>query len=158
LGKLGVDMRPHFKLAIVAGFVSAAAIAMPESGRAQSQPIQFLRPDLVIGSLRVEPDILPFVAGNQVKRGQPFQVCYAVSNIGLKASGGFRVNGSGFFPRPFQDHAGLAPGESRGGCLQYPRARVQGSRTLTLKADSRNVIAESNEGNNTATVNIVVLP
>jgi len=151
-------MRPHFKLAIVAGVVSVAAVAMPESGRAQSQTIQLTRPDLVIGSLRVEPDILPFVAGNQVQRGQPFQVCYVVSNIGLRASGGFRVNGNGFFPPPFQDHASLAPGESRGGCLQYARARVLGTRTLTLKADSRNVIAESREDNNTATVSIIVLP
>jgi subtilase family serine protease len=151
-------MRPHFKLRIMAGLVSAAAIAMPDSGRAQPQPTQLTRPDLVIGSLRLEPDLLPFVSGNQIQLGQPFQVCYVVSNVGLKASGGFRVNGNGLFPPPFQDQAGLAPGESRGGCLQYRGVRVLGTRTLTLKADSQNVIAESNEGNNTASVNIAVLP
>ena len=131
---------------------------MPEGGRAQPQPTQLTRPDLVIGSLSVEPDILPFVSGNQVQLGQPFQVCYVVTNIGLRASGGFRVNGNGLFPPPFQDQAGLAPGESRGGCLQYRGVRVLGTRTLTLKADSQNVIAESREDNNTASVNIAVLP
>lgn len=151
-------MRLHFKLTMMAGFVIVAAIALPVSGRAQPQPTQLTRPDLVIGSLRVEPDILPFVSGNQVQLGQPFQVCYVVSNAGLRASGGFRVNGNGLFPPPFQDQAGLAPGESRGGCLQYRGVRVLGARTLTLKADSRNVIAESNEGNNTASTSITVLP
>lgn len=155
-------MRAHVKGLLAAGLVSAV-MASPSSALAQPQPRQLTRPDLVIGSLEVD-DALPFVGGTQVIEGRPFQVCYVVSNNGLRASGPFLVKGSGVFPNPRQNHAGLAPAQSREGCLQYRGIRIIGgpiqtvSRTLTLKVDSRNVVAESNEGNNTASAEVVVLP
>jgi CARDB protein len=153
------DMRAHFKLPLAAGLVTASVMALAGSALAQPQPRQLTRPDLVIGDLDVE-DTLPFVGGKQVVQGRPFRACYVVSNIGLRASGPFRVKGSGVFPNPRQDHAGLAPGQSREGCLQYPGIRFvgQGTRILTLKVDSRNVVAESNESNNTVSETVIVLP
>lgn len=150
-------MRPHSRLPLAVALATVALMAMPGWGLAQPQPRQLTRPDLVIGDLDVE-DTLPFVAGKQVVQGRPFGVCYVVSNIGLRASGPFRVKGSGVVPNPHQDHAGLAPGQSREGCLQYRGIRVQGVRTLTLQVDSRNVVAESNESNNTASETVIVLP
>jgi subtilase family serine protease len=156
-------MHPRCKLPLAAALMSAAVMAMPSGTLAQPQPRQLTRPDLVIGSLEVD-DALPFIGGTQVIEGRPFRVCYVVSNIGLRASGPFRVKGSGVFPNPRQDHVGLAPGQSREGCLQYRGIRIIGgpiqtvSRTLTLKVDSRNVVAESNEVNNTASAEVIVLP
>jgi CARDB protein len=151
-------MRAHVNLLLGAGLVSAAAMAMPGWALAQPQPRQLLRPDLVIDSLEVGADIQPFVPGNQVLKRRRFEVCYRVRNIGRKASGAFRVKGDGLLPRPHQDHAGLAIGQSSGGCLQYSGIRVEGSRTLTLTVDSRNAVNESNERNNTASITVVVVP
>ncbi len=156
-------MNPRCKLPLAAALMSAAVMAMPGWGLAQPQPRQLTRPDLVIGSLDVD-DALPFIGGTQVIEGRPFRVCYVVSNNGLRASGPFRVKGKGGgFPNPRQDHAGLAPGQSQEECLQFRGIRITGgrgtvSRTLTLRADSRRVVAESNEANNTASADVVVLP
>jgi hypothetical protein len=136
-------------------FGLSVAVSAPQAARSQVP-----RPDLVIGFLHVQPDILPLVPGNQVKRGKPYLACFVVANIGFAPSGGFRVSGGGLgIPfNPFQNHAGLAPGQSRAGCLKYPTTPKPGNYNLGLKVDSLNTVVESNEGNNTGVMAITVLP
>lgn len=91
---------------------------------------------------------------------QAYLACFVVANIGSAASGPFRVAGGGLgIPtNPFQDHASLAPGASRQGCLTYPTTPAAGSYNLGITADSQNVVHESNEGNNDAVIHVTVLP
>jgi hypothetical protein len=97
---------------------------------------------------------------DRVRRGHRYYACFVVANIGAAASGPFRVAGGGLgIPfNPFQDHAGLAPGATRLGCLVYPTTPPPGIYNLGLKADSLNAVVESNEANNTATIGVTVVP
>src|SRR5262245_39973792 len=140
-------------------FVLTAAAMLPSTTQvAKAAPVP--RPDLVIGHLNVRPDVFPFIFGNQVKRGKPYLACFVVANIGPGPSGNFRVTGGGLgIPfNPFQNHAGLAAGASRVGCLQYPTTPPPGNYNLGLKVDSLNTVVETNEGNNTGVMPITVVP
>jgi subtilase family serine protease len=141
-------------------FVLSAAAMVGAMVLATPAEAQVPRPDLVIGNLRVQPDLFPLFPGNQVKRGKPYLACFVVANIGFAPSGPFRVTGGGLgIPfNPFQNHAGLAPGASRAGCLKYPTTPKPGNYNLVLKVDSLNTVVESNEGNNTAVMVITVVP
>ena len=153
-------------MTMLRGFASLAAlallcVALSSAASAQTpRKAPPLRPDLVIGGLHTVPDILPFVAGNQVQSGKAFLACFVVENVGLAASGNFRVQGSalGLPAAPFQDHAGLARGASRAGCVRYPTTPAPGGYKLVIRVDSLNAVAESNEANNTGAMDLVVLP
>lgn len=115
------------------------------------------RPDLVfrsswlsVGTARV----------TTVRRGQAYQACFVVANVGGAASGPFRVGGGGLgIPTaPFQDHAGLGVGHSRTGCINYPTTPSVGSYTLGLTVDSLGAVSELREFNNTTTIPVTVVP
>lgn len=109
-------------------------------------------PDLTFGSLSLRPSVL--------HAGMSYYLCFTVANIGAAASGPFRVGagGLGIPYSPFQDHASLAPGATRDGCIRYPTTPPAGTYTLGAKVDSLNAVAESNEGNNERTIGVVVGP
>jgi hypothetical protein len=95
-----------------------------------------------------------------VHQGQAYYACFIVANIGSAPSGPFRVAGGGLglSYSPYQDHASLAPGASRQGCLSYPTTPPPGSYKLGLEADSQHVVHESNEANNNAVISVTVVP
>lgn len=117
------------------------------------------RPDLVFRSVWLSVGMPP-VRVTSVRRGRPYQACFVVANAGAAASGPFRVSGGGLgIPTtPFQDHAGLAAGLSRTGCIDYPTTPPAGSYGLGLTVDSLGAVTESREFNNTATIPVTVVP
>jgi hypothetical protein len=150
--------------------IVAAAIALFSTAEAQPPPpaqpsasptarLAVARPDLTFRRtfLRAYPGGQVI---DRVRRGNRYYACFVVANIGAAASGPFRVAGGGLgVPfNPFQDHAGLAPGATRLGCLLYPTTPPPGVYNLGLKADSLNAVVEANEANNTATIGVTVVP
>lgn len=117
-----------------------------------------MKPDLVIRDWWVVPGGPK--APNQVKSGQKYQVCFVVANVGAAASGPFKVQGGGLgVPfNPTVDEAGLAAGATRESCLTYPTTPPPGNYNLGVTADVPPAVDESNEGNNSRTEPIVVLP
>jgi hypothetical protein len=95
-----------------------------------------------------------------VHNGHPYLACFIVANIGAAPSGPFRVAGGGLgIPtNPYQDHASLAAGASRQGCLNYPTTPAPGSYNLGIMADSLHAVHESREDNNEAVIHVVVVP
>lgn len=109
-------------------------------------------PDLTFRSLSLRPSVL--------HARSPYHLCFTVANIGAAASGPFRVGagGLGIPYAPFQDHASLAPGATRDGCIRYPTTPRVGTYSLGAKVDSLNAVAESNETNNEKTIGVVIVP
>lgn len=120
-------------------------------------PRPWLRPDLIFRMVQLGPHGAPV---GSVHRGHPYYVCFIVANVGPVASGPFRVAGGGLgIPTiPFQNHAGLAAGAERKGCLLYPTTPAAGKYMLGLEVDSLHAVAESNEGNNTRNLPVLVVP
>ena len=122
-------------------------------------PPSVARPDLVIrrAFLRAAPGGAPV---STIRRGQRYWACFEVANVGGAASGGFRVAGGGLGvpTAPYQDHAGLAVGASREGCLAYPTTPAAGTYSLGLSADSRNAVVEAHEDNNGASIRVQIVP
>jgi hypothetical protein len=116
-------------------------------------------PDLIIRSV-----YLRTVAGGPavtgIRLGQRYWACFKVANVGASASGPFQVGGGGLGVRtaPSQAHATLLPGATREGCLLYPTTPPIGSYRLGIEADSRRVVRETREDNNTATLVVNVVP
>lgn len=108
------------------------------------------RPDLVIkhAYLRGADDATPL---ERLIRGQSYLACFTVANQGNDASGPFRVGGGGLgvTSAPYQNQTTLSDGRTRDGCLSYPTTPEPGSYRLRLTADSRHVVRESREDNNT---------
>jgi hypothetical protein len=125
--------------------------------RVPVKPLPFPRPDLIFRMVQLGPHGAPV---SSVHRGHPYYVCFIVANVGAVASGPFRVAGGGLgIPTiPFQNHAGLAVGAERKGCLLYPTTPAAGKYVLGLQVDSLNAVAESNEGNNTRNIPVLVVP
>ncbi|MEW6482616.1 MAG: CARDB domain-containing protein [bacterium] len=115
--------------------------------------------DLVIKDLWVKPDANPGNEINEVNSGEKYYVCFIVENIGSAPSGSFVVQGGGLgIPyNPTQNHASLAPGQKREGCLEYPTTPPPKSYNLGISVDANNAVAESNERNNKSVETIVVL-
>jgi hypothetical protein len=118
------------------------------------------RADLVIRDWRVYPDLVAGDARNQVKEDQAYRLCYDVGNIGMAAAGPFVVAGGGLgIPfTPTRAHAGLAAGATTTGCLSYPTTPAPGVYFLSVEADHTHIVAELNEGNNSRTEAIIVMP
>ena len=116
-----------------------------------------LRPDLTFRSAQLGSLEKP---ASTVKYGQHYYVCFTVANIGSAASGPFRVGagGLGVPVAPFQDHASLASGASRDGCIEYPTTPPSGDYKLELKVDSLDAVSESREDNNTSVIAVKVVP
>jgi hypothetical protein len=116
-------------------------------------------PDLIIREAWLRTTAAP-ARTTTLRRGQAYLACFTVANVGTAPSPGFRVGGGGLgVPvAPFQDHVGLAVGASRTGCITYPTTPPPGAYNLGLEADSRHVVPELNEGNNTATLRVTVTP
>jgi len=116
-------------------------------------------PDLVIRRvyLRAVPGG-PAVA--RIRLGRRYWACFEVANLGAAASGPFHVGGGGLGvpTAPSQAHATLLPGASRAGCLLYSTTPPIGSYRLGIEADSRRVVRETREDNNTATLVVNVVP
>lgn len=116
--------------------------------------------DLTIRDWWVRPDAKSGNASNEVKFGQKYQVCFIVANIGLAPSGSFTVQGGGLgvASGPVQHQAGMARGESREGCLDYPATPPPGAYRLIVTVDGPNAVDESNETNNSRSEEITVFP
>jgi hypothetical protein len=94
-----------------------------------------------------------------LRRGTAYYACFTAANIGVVNSANFRVGGGGLgVTPPFQDHAGLAAGASRDGCLTYPTTPPPGTYRLMLSADSLHAVGEMHEDNNDATLTLTVIP
>ena len=118
-----------------------------------------LRPDLVIRSAWLRTQASPAHV-NALRRGTPYFACFTVANVGSAGSGPFRVGAGGLGMRvaPYQDHAGLAVGASRDGCIPYATTPPPGRYALGVSADSLRAVAESREDNNDATIPVIVIP
>jgi hypothetical protein len=119
-------------------------------------------PDLRIRDWWVVPDAQPAVAGNQVKVGNPYRLCYRVVNFSNVASGSFSVGGGGLgIPfNPTRAHpAGLGPHADAVDCLSYPTTPATGNYVLGVMADFFNQVPEGiYEGNNSRDEAITVVP
>ncbi len=137
----------------------AAAQSQPQSSIPRPPPPRHGLPDLTFRVTWLE---LPgsTVHVKAVHNGKPYLACFTVVNIGSAPSGTFRVSGGGLgiTYNPYQDHASLAPGAGRQGCLKYPTTPAPGSYKLGIEADSQHVVHESNEGNNEAVIPVTVIP
>jgi len=116
-------------------------------------------PDLIIKGAWLRTQISPAHV-SILRTRKPYLACFNVVNIGSVVSGPFRIGGGGLGVRvaPFQDHASLAPGAERSGCLTYDNAPPPGTYRLELKADSLNSVSESREDNNDAAIDVTVTP
>jgi hypothetical protein len=96
----------------------------------------------------------------RIRVGQRYYACFEVANVGAAASGPFHVGGGGLgVPiAPSQLHASLLPGGARVGCLLYPTTPAIGSYRLGIEADSRHVVGEIHEDNNSGTLAVNVVP
>jgi hypothetical protein len=116
-------------------------------------------PDLVIrrAYLRAAPR---GPAVTRIRLGQRYWACFEVANVGAAGSGPFHVGGGGLgIPiAPSQAHATLLPGAARVGCLLYRTTPAIGSYRLGIDADSRRVVGETREDNNSATIAVDVIP
>lgn len=99
------------------------------------------------------------VAVSSVPAYQPYYLCFEVANLGLGASGSFVVRGGGLAvnPAPQQTQAGLSPGQRRQGCLYYRYTPYPATWNVGLTVDADNTVTESNEGNNSRTVQVRVV-
>jgi hypothetical protein len=101
-------------------------------------------PDLIIRRVFIRPGSGgPEVT--EVRRGRSYYTCFEVANVGVAASGPFRVGGGGLgvSPPPSQAHATLLPGASREGYLLYSGTPPTGSYRLGLTADSLRAVREN---------------
>jgi hypothetical protein len=121
-------------------------------------PVPVRLPDLIIRRAFLRIASNP-TAVTRIRAGTPYLACFEVANIGSASSGTFRVEGGGLGvpTSPGQNHASLAPGESREGCLEYSGTPPPGTYRLQLHADSLNRVRETREGNNTATVGVTFI-
>lgn len=115
-----------------------------------------LRPDLVLDRLWLKN--ASGAAIKSVRAGSAYYLCFVVRNQGNLASGAFKVRGGGLgMPtNPEQNHAGLAAGVSREGCLFYPVTPSPGRYTVGVTADADNAVAELRENNNGRQITIIV--
>jgi hypothetical protein len=115
-------------------------------------------PDLVISRAFLRLASSPAEV-TSIPAGRSYLACFEVTNRGMAASGFFRVDGGGLGVRtaPFQNHASLLPGASREGCLEYSTTPPPGTYRLELRAHTLRV-RESREDNNTATLELAVIP
>lgn len=117
------------------------------------------RPDLILRTawLRTQTSAAHVTT---LRRGTAYYACFTAANVGPAASGVFRVGGGGLGvpTAPFQNHASLAPGATRNGCLLYPTTPPPGTYRLVLSADSLRAVAETREDNNDATITVTVIP
>ena len=122
-------------------------------------PVHFQLPDLVVRRVWLG-DARTGAPVSTVQKAHPFLACFTVANIGAGAGGPFRVgaSGAGVPSSPFQDHAGLAVGAARDGCLTFATTPSLGKYRLVVTADSLRAILESNEGNNDTTLIVTVTP
>ncbi len=122
-------------------------------------PVPIRRPDLVISRafLRQVPGG-PLVT--RVRAGRSYLACVVVTNIGDAESGAFHVGGGGLGVRtpPSVPVPTLRPGASSERCLVYATTPPVGTYRLVIDADSRNVVAERRNDNNTATIAVIVIP
>ena len=122
-------------------------------------PRTVILPDLIIRRVFMRPGSGgPEVT--EVRRGTSYYACFEVANVGVAASGSFRVLGGGLAvePAPSQAHATLLPGASREGCLLYSRTPPTGSYRLGITADSLRAVREMREDNNERTLTLHVVP
>jgi len=122
-------------------------------------PLHLQLPDLVIRRVWLE-DARTGAPVPTVQKAHPFLACFTVANTGAGASGTFRIGagGVGIPGSPFQDHAGLAVGATRDGCVTFATTPSLGKYRLAVTADSLHAIAESNETNNDAWLIVNVTP
>jgi hypothetical protein len=147
--------------ALFVAFGSSAAFAQstPMQPRIPPVPGRIALPDLTFRVTWLQLPGSP-VRVKSVHNGRPYLACFVVVNIGVVPSGPFRVSGGGLgLPtNPYQDHASLAPGASRQGCLTYPTTPPPGHYNLGLTVDSQHVVHESREDNNDAVIYVPVAP
>ncbi|MES2343558.1 MAG: CARDB domain-containing protein [Pseudomonadota bacterium] len=137
-------MLNFLRLAIAAAGLVGAISAPAWAAGTPSQK----QPDLTIESAWLQRPAYPLIHANTVSKGQPFNACFSIKNLGAPSTG-FRVAGSPLAgTAPFRDLQGLPTGVSKTLCLTYPDAQ-QTNLTLTLTVDSLAQQAEQNEGNNT---------
>lgn len=121
-------------------------------------------PDLVIESVQTgyltSTDTSSFRASKVVPDGERGAVKFAVVNRGTNVSGSFRFSAelptSPTYTYDSRDQQSLRPGERIEYVLGFDRTRTGDNRTITIEVDSRNDVAESNERNNTHTVEISI--
>ena len=122
-------------------------------------PITVILPDLIIRRVFIRLGT-GGTEMTEVRRGTSYYACFEVANVGVAASGPFRVGGGALGVRtlPSQAHATLLPGASRVGCLLYSGTPATGSYRLGLTADSLRAVREMREDNNEATLEVNVVP
>jgi TPR repeat protein len=115
-------------------------------------PVNVPLADLTLTGVTLRPAI--------VRLGKPYQVCFKVANIGNGESASFRVRGGGLAVResPYQDHASLAKGATREGCIDYPTTPPVGEYRVGITVDALSAVTELNEGNNNQTFVVKVEP
>lgn len=89
---------------------------------------------------------------NNVAVGQAFSFCFQIKNMGQVGVGGFEVRGTALAgaAAPTTTITTLGGGALKLGCLYYGAgAGPVGTRTLSISADSGQVVTEADEVNNT---------
>lgn len=89
---------------------------------------------------------------------QPYYACFEVANIGLGTSPNFVVRGGGLAvsPAPQQTQYRLTPGQRREGCLYYRYTPHPGTWNIQLTVDPDRAVPESNDGNNSRNLRVVI--
>jgi hypothetical protein len=154
----GLNWRAHMVASCAAGFtlVPGTGICRQCVG---SETSSRALPDLVLRDVWVRTQDSSLRA-KALRTATSYLACFTVANVGMVASGAFRVGGGGLgVPvAPHQNHASLLPGATRAGCLTYTTAPPPGSYRLGLTADSLNAVTEMREDNNSSTIDVVVVP
>jgi subtilase family serine protease len=122
-------------------------------------PLPPPRPDLELRVAWLQAPVRDVVLTSIPER-KSYRLCFKVRNIGLVASGPYRVGagGLGIPVAPYLDFPGLASGATHSGCIRYPTTPPAGSYRLGVTADSLYAVGETREDNNDYVVPVTIAP